>query len=176
MLQQQQTGPTPFCRMCHLAGQSRQVYASHFNGQPECPSLSERDKRMLAEQRGTQQLGAIGAEDDDDGEDLAQEFGYGTVGYEDSSAPDQVKDNLPKSLPPLKCNFIQPVPAQILTVQDRHNATVHLDLDSGATVSYVKLAAVQKHGFTIGQNSQLSALADGITKMEAIGEVDETFF
>ena len=76
----------------------------------------------------------------------------------------------------LTCNFIQPVPAQTLTVKDSNNKNVHMDLDSGATVSYAKLSSVLSHGFKIFPNSQLSNLADGKTKMSAVGEINETFY
>ena len=74
------------------------------------------------------------------------------------------------------CNFIQPVPAQTLTVKDINNKNIHMDLDSGATVSYAKLSTVVSHGFKIFPNSQLSNLADGKTKMSAVGEINETFY
>ena len=34
---------------------------------------------------------------------------------------------------------IQPVPTQILTVSDYNNKTLHLELDSAATVNYISL-------------------------------------
>ena len=74
------------------------------------------------------------------------------------------------------CNFIQPVPTQTLTVQDKSNNNVHLDLDTGATVSYAKLTTVQALGYKIKPNSQLSNLADGKTKLPAVGEIDEIFY
>ena len=36
-------------------------------------------------------------------------------------------------------NTIQPVPTQILTVSDHNNKTLHLELDSLATVNYIVL-------------------------------------
>ena len=54
------------------------------------------------------------------------------------------------------CNFIHPVPTQTMTVQDEYKNNVHLDLDSGATVSFAKLSAVLSHGFKILPNQQLS--------------------
>ena len=73
------------------------------------------------------------------------------------------------------CNYIQPIPTQTLTVQDQNQQNIHLDLDSGATVSYAKLSTVLSFGFKIRPNSQLSKLADGKTKMTAAGEIEEVF-
>ena len=74
------------------------------------------------------------------------------------------------------CNFIKPVPTQTLTVEDSAGKNIHIDLDTGATVSYVKYDAVKRHNFKIKPNVQLSNLADGVTKMAAMGEIDETFY
>ena len=46
---------------------------------------------------------------------------------------------------PPGCNFIKPVPAQTLTLTDKQGKNVHLD--TGATVSYVKLSTVKEHNF-----------------------------
>ena len=74
------------------------------------------------------------------------------------------------------CNFIKPIPTQTLTVQDAAGNNIHMDLDTGATVSYVKLDAVKRHNFKIKPNLQLSNLADGKTKMASMGEIDEYFY
>lgn len=164
----------PFCRMCHIQGLPRHIYTSHYIGQTECPSMTQKDRQGLVN-RVSQQLNGINIEDDDEDDDIAQMYGYGAPTATDDDQIGQVKSKIiPK--PTVECNFIQPVPAQILTVQTAQQVSVHLDLDSGATVSYVKLSAVKNLGFKIGPNSQLSALADGNTKMKAIGEIDETLF
>ena len=78
----------------------------------------------------------------------------------------------------LKCGYIKPVPSQILTVfQDPSNKLpVHIDLDSGATVSYCIESEARKRGFKIHPNSQMSKLGDGVTKLKGVGEIHETFF
>lgn len=53
------------------------------------------------------------------------------------------------------CNFIKPIPTQTLTVQDAAGNNIHMDLDTGATVSYVKLDAAKRHNFKIKPNLQL---------------------
>ena len=74
------------------------------------------------------------------------------------------------------CNVIHPVPSHILTVFTEDKQVVNIELDSNATVNYIKLVAVQHFNFQISTNSQLSNLADGITKLPAVGEIMETFF
>ena len=163
--------PPPFCRVCHLSGLPKDVYTSHFLGQQTCPSLSSQDKNYLL-QRTTAQLSALQVDDDDD-DGIPDWTGYGNYDQEDQL--DQVKV-INTSNDSIRCNFIQPIPSQILTVQDKNHANVNLDLDSGANVSHCKLEAVQSYGFKIRPNGQLSNLADGKTKMAAIGEVDEIFY
>ena len=77
---------------------------------------------------------------------------------------------------PAQCNFIQPVASQILTLQTANKQVIHIELDSNATINYIKMDAAQHYNFSIKPNSQLSLLADGITKLPAIGEIHETFF
>ena len=177
-LQQAPQQPPPFCRMCHVLGMPRHVYTSHYLAQTSCPSLSQRDKQLLVT-RTAQQLNNINLEDDD----IAKDYGYDLEDNDDpqdqveidkkisNSASNSVSFSLPTS-----CNFIQPVPTQILSVQDTNNKDVHITLDSGATVSYIKLDIAKSHNFKIRPNSQLSSLGDGQTKLPAIGEIDEHFF
>ena len=164
---------SPFCRLCHLNNMPRATYISHYLGQPTCPSLGPRDKQMLS--RSTQQLGAVQIQDDD----ILRDYGY------DVDQEDQVKplskpiENLPEKSEDQSitaCNFIQPVPTQILSLQDKANNDIHVTLDSGATVSYIKLNVAKKYDLKIRPNDQLSKLADGKTKMPAVGEIKETFF
>ena len=76
-----------------------------------------------------------------------------------------------------RLGFISPEPTQILTVfQDKaNNATIHLNLDSGANVSFMKLSEAKKRGFKVRPNGQLSILGDGLAKLASVGEVHETF-
>ena len=185
---------SPFCRVCHLSGLDRSVYTSHYLGQPSCPSLSDKDKQLLTNRIG-QQLGAINLDEDEPEDEIAQEYGYSLGDVVHDTQNEQVKEinNFKENVitvedtkdydfknnynfsSNLTCNYIQPIPTQTLTVQDSNNKNVHLDLDSGATVSYAKLSTVQAHGFKIRPNSQLSNLADGKTKLMSLGEINETF-
>ena len=66
---------------------------------------------------------------------------------------------------------IIPIPSQILQVW-YHGTSLQITLDSGATVSYLKLETAQKLALKIAPNSQLSLLADQQTRMASMGEVD----
>ena len=48
-----------------------------------------------------------------------------------------------------------------------------ITLDSGATVSYIRLEFVQKSKMRIRENNQLALLADEKTRMASMGEIDE---
>ena len=179
--------PTPFCRVCQLSGLSKALFTSHYLGEATCPSLSAKDKQLLTN-RISQQLSTINIEEDDDS--IAREYGYDQdetqqlqdqqqVKFNSSMANNSKVDNSENNSnfsKPLTCNFIQPVASQTLSVQDINKKDIFLDLDSGATVSYAKLSDVLAHGFKIKPNSQLSKLADGRTKMAAIGEIDEILY
>jgi hypothetical protein len=75
-----------------------------------------------------------------------------------------------------RCNFIQPVPSQILTVFTSDKRPLHIELDSNATVNYIRLDVAKAMQFAITPNQQLSVLADGITKLPAVGEINEVFY
>ncbi len=70
-------------------------------------------------------------------------------------------------------NGITPVPSQILTVYN-NNQPLNITLDSGATVSFIRLAVAIEHNFTIQPNQQLALLADEKTRLAALGEIDVT--
>ena len=174
----------PFCRVCQLAGQPRHIFTSHYLGDDKCPSISNKDKNQLLE-RTTAKLNNLQVQPD-----LENEYGYAPLNQQ-TSENNQVlnvtlnsehEQNIIPDLstnfsnPDVKCNFIKPVPSQCLTVEDPAGKNIHIDLDTGATVSYVKYDAVKRHNFNIKSNNQLSNLADGKTKMPAMGEIDETFY
>ena len=174
----------PFCRLCQLSNQPRPIYTNHYMGEDSCPSMSQRDKTQLIE-RITAKLGHMNVQEND----IESEYGYPPI----MSSNDQQVQSIPlnsisdsnksnhnnsitfsNQLP--GCNFIKPVPAQTLTLTDKQGKNVHLDLDTGATVSYVKLSTAKEHNFTIRPNTQLSNLADGKTKLQSAGEIDEQFY
>ena len=173
---------TPFCRVCQIAGLPRSIFTSHYLGDQTCNTLSDKDKHLLAT-RTASKIGAVATLEEDE-YDVAAEYGYDDTIHH--ATQEQVKlhnhDVYNIDIQPTssrnkpECNFIQPIPTQTLSVQDQNQQNIHLDLDSGATVSYAKLSTVLSHGFKIRPNSQLSKLADGKTKMTAAGEIEETFY
>jgi hypothetical protein len=181
---------TPYCRLCHLTGQPDSVTRSHRIGDPECPKLSQADKEYIWSNKRDPRVNAVSAADET--EELAQEYGYTDTNLqEEESSQDQVQNHSlstntdiqitnttprPTSTSVPSCNFISPVPSQILTVFTADHQPVHIELDSNATVNYIKLDAAKHFNFKICPNSQLSILADVITKLPAVGEIHETFF
>ena len=69
---------------------------------------------------------------------------------------------------------IETVPSLVLTVF-YHGQPVHITLDGGATSNYVRKDICDRHGFKIRPNSQTSLLGDKKTRIESLGEIDETF-
>ena len=173
----------PYCRLCQLSGQQRSTFTSHYVGDESCPSMSDRDRSQLIE-RVSSQLSNVQLQDEPD---LEAEYGYPSISNQHEQVDHEILKSNDKFKQPdndsninyfsdSKINFIKPVPSQILTVQDTNGKNVHLDLDTGATCSYVKYNAAKKHNFKIMPNSQTSKLADGVTKMSAAGEINETFY
>ena len=174
----------PFCRLCQLSKQPRDIFTSHYVGEDSCPSMSQKDKTQLLN-RTTAQLSNLQLEDD-----IAAEYGYNSISPNEQVKKLSIENNnqfgtdniMPSNLShnfsdqPAGCNYIKPVPSQILTLQDKNGKNVHIDLDSGATVSFIKHLTAIDHQFKIKPNNQLSNLADGKTKLPAIGEIDEIFF
>jgi len=77
--------------------------------------------------------------------------------------------------PPAACNFIKPVASQILTVFTPDKTPVHIELDSNATINYIRYDTARALNLDISPNSQLSVLADGVTQLPAVGEIMQTF-
>ena len=68
-------------------------------------------------------------------------------------------------------NRLTSIPSQTLLVSYK-DRTFSITLDSGATVSYLKLSVAQALGLKIAPNNQLALLADQKTRMASMGEVD----
>ena len=193
----QQAFSTPYCRICHLTGQPDSVVRSHRIGDMACPKLSMADKTYIQQQRDQPRVNAVLA--DDSAELLADVYGYEDHDVDQLHQEDQVRQPQPINPPEHQsapspdlltancsrilstamqpsCNVIHPVPSHILTVFTEDKQVINIELDSNATVNYIKLAAAQHFKFKISPNSQLSTLADGITKLPAVGEITETFF
>ncbi len=174
----------PFCRLCQLSNQPRHIFTSHYLGDDSCPTISDKDQNQLVE-RASAKFNHLQLEETS----IENEYGYDPLPNQpENEQVDNISKILNKNnLSPNKesvnfsnddntCNFIKPVPAQVLTLQDTNGNNIHIDLDTGATCSYVKYDAVKRHNFIMKANTQQSNLADGVTKMSAIGEIEETFF
>ena len=94
-----------------------------------------------------------------DEEEIAEQYGYVSINDEEvinnSNQPNSIIE-YPRN-ENVKCGYIKPVPSQILTVfQDIQNKSpIHIELDSGATVSYCLESEARKRGFKIFPNGQL---------------------
>jgi len=184
-----------YCRLCHLTGQPDEMVRSHRLGDLTCPKISASDKQHIEASRAQPRINAIQQPPEElDMEDLADQFGYGTI--EDAAVEDQVSPvtaaptaapaaapahvaapaHAAAPAPSPRCNLIKPVPSQILTVFTKEKTPVHIELDSNATLNYIRLDAAKALKVPITPNSQLSILADGITKLPAIGEIHHTFY
>ena len=187
----QQAFSTPYCRICHLTGQPDSVVRSHRIGDMACPKLSMADKTYIQQQRDQPRVNAVLA--DDSAELLADVYGYEDHDVDQLHQEDQVRQPQPINPPEHQsapspdlltancsrilstamqpsCNVIHPVPSHILTVFTEDKQVINIELDSNATVNYIKLAAAQHFKFKISPNSQLSTLPDGITKLPAVGD------
>ena len=71
---------------------------------------------------------------------------------------------------------IQPVAPQILSVADSNSRTLHIELDSAASISFITLAEARKRRYHIKPNNQISHLGDGITPLKSCGEIDITLY
>ena len=70
-------------------------------------------------------------------------------------------------------NRITPVPSQILTVY-YNDQPLNITLDSGATVSFIRLSVAIALNCTILPNTPLALLANEKTRLAALGEINIT--
>ena len=63
------------------------------------------------------------------------------------------------------------IPSQVFCVT-YNSIPFNITLDSGATVSYMKLEVAIRLGVNIQPNNQLALLADQKTRMSSLGEID----
>ena len=73
-------------------------------------------------------------------------------------------------------NTLQPVPTQILTLSDNAGTPIHIELDNGATVNYIRLDEAVARKFFISPNNQTSYLGDGDTILTACGEINTVLY
>ena len=172
-----------FCNYCFLAKQPYGVYTSHEFVASSCPSLSNQERKTMM---GMAKLSIMQKQEEQqkDEEERAEMYGYNLNESENDDdqvyfKPDGRLNNfLIDRTVAARYSHIQPIPSQILTVfLDKQNKLpFHIDLDSGATISYIREDIATKYNFTISPNNQKSKLGDGLTKVKAIGEIKVTFF
>ena len=181
--QRAQTRPNKYCRLCHLAGLPSYIVGSHMLGDDTCSQLSDSYRRAVAASAAPR-VNAIEAEDNDV-DDLGALYGFSTIQDDYDKAQhtgnvqqEQVSCNFTSDIEQQQhsCNFIRPVPSQILTLFTTNKQPVHIELDSNATANYISTSFAKRMKFNITPNSQVSVLADGFTKMKAVGEISEVFY
>ena len=179
--------PSTHCGTCyHLYPGRKDLYASHNKDDATCPSKSFNNNIELE--------GDVGG--DQQQEEAQEEFWYPTPEQPHQQDLDyrlgQVKqyqqvqqlqspvtdlpDRLKTGVPLL--TSIKPEPFQFLTVyaDTKQTNVIHLMLDSGANVSFIRYDAAKKLGFKMLPCSQLSTLGDGEGLLGSMAEIDEVFY
>ena len=168
-----------FCRLCHKCDMPKDVVTSHNLGDMKCSMLSYQDKMKfnaskMANMKDTEE-DVIEEESDDDPAVL---HGYYTSESQVTGNINNDTYDKQTNFSDAKFGYMEPEPTQILTVfQSPQNLDpVHIDLDSGASLNYTEEREAIKRGFKILPNGQMSKLGDGLTRIKACGELNETFF
>ena len=179
---------SPYCRFCFLSKLPREVYTSHNFGDPRCTSLSPQDRQTFLDSARLSNIKEDNEEPEVDEDELAEMHGYGhgLNTYDSENDSNKVNNNsyLNHSSinisrnEAIKLGYIEPVPTQILTVfRDIHNKIpFHIELDSGATVNFIREDEARMCNFSIVPNNQMYRLGDGVTKVKSIGEINVQFF
>ena len=157
----------PHCSSCYNQEYGHSTYNSHYDGDENCPSGSSAKLSHMEEYTCDEEMVE---------QDEANDYGP-------TAELKKVVTRMPSYTPQLyltdqpRLGYIKPVPSQLMTVyQDkRQNLPIHLDLDSGANVSYVEHKEAIARGFKVYPNGQLSKLGDGNTNLPPVGEIHETF-
>ena len=164
-----QTPKSYNCYSCYSHEYGRSTFNSHRDGDKICPSGSAVKMNHI------------------EGQDEGEEYSVEEQQEQEADPTVQLKKVKPQLLNPLpelniadqpRLGYIKPEPSQIMTVyQDREQTNpIHLDLDSGAFVSYIRKSEAIARGFKIRPNGQMSTLGDGNTLLPPVGEVHETFY
>ena len=178
-----------FCRICYHAGAASSVYLS--NTISTCSYLTKADKADLR---------ALDAPDLDEQENcLSRHQIYSAPGWDQETDSESGSDSNAKNLAvmsindnsysksslsppclaqsnalmPVNLNRILPVPSQILQTQIG-GGIIPITLDSGATLSFIRLDIVNQLGLPVSPNNQFATLADQHTQISAVGEIDVT--
>ena len=150
-----------FCKPCWPADKGKDVYRTHNKWDKKCPT-----KNKLSNIHGLNKDNVIEEElqDLDTSPGIQEEVSATQYTYE---CPHCVTAGL---------GFLQPVPTQLLTLQDSGGTLLTLELDSAATVNYVSDHEAQSRNFLIRPYTQVSRLGDGKTLLPACGEINKIFY
>ena len=117
-------------------------------------------------------------------DDMLAQFGYSTIS--DNNVEKEVKamdvaihsNCLFNRIDKFTCNYIKPVPSQLLTVyaDAKNTIPLHIELDSGASINFCEESAANILKFHITYSKQTSILGDGLTVIESVGEINEVFY
>ena len=181
-----------FCWSCWDKDKGRSVYNSHNMGDKACPTGSylgnvATEEGAAAGDEEQPQPWELGQDSGDLDPNLVPTLQQVPVNQHKLQNLTRPPDNpdIDESCGCIRCGKptftlgrIKAEPTQILTVfvDMSNNQPIHIDLDSGANVGFISLAAVKKWGFKMKKCSQLSRLGDGYTTLPSIGEIHETFY
>ena len=153
-----------FCKLCYDNGKGKTTYLSHNNRDSNCPTKIKLNM-IINEALPPEVI----EEEERDKVELEEETTVNT---------DQVVKNTLSithiQSPGLR--VIQPVPTQLLTLSDSNGITIHLELDSAATVNFITVNEAKAHNFKLIPNSQSSKLGDGDTVIHACGEINTILY
>ena len=167
------------CRNCWRSNLGKDVYNSHNTGDASCPT-GYKFSNMEADMDG--QPADWELEQDllqhTPAQTTAQTHAQPELSLNKVSQPPDEYDDTQTVPDQPNLSYIKPVPTQILTVyeDEQNRKPIHIELDPGATVSYVNLKEVESRDFKISPNKQMSKLGDGITLLPSIGEINVTFY
>ena len=112
-------------------------------------------------------------------DDMLAQFRYSTIS--DNNVEKEVKavdvaihsNSLFNRIDKFTCNYIKPVPSQLLTVyaDAKNTIPLHIELDSGASINFCEESAANILKFHITYSKQTSILGDGLTVIESVGEI-----
>ena len=182
--------PSTHCDTCyHLYPGRKDIFASHNKGDTSCPSkafnncIGMEGSMEEGMESGQQEASAEGYwyPEQEETQEHSLEYRLGQVcQYEQEYFLHPPVTDLPgghsTSIPHL--GSIKPEPFQYLTAyaDPKQTIVMHLMLDSGANVSYIRYEVAMKLGFKMLPCSQLSTLGDGEGLLGSMAEIDEILY
>ena len=161
-----------FCRICYHAGSPEFVYQSHTIS--ECTKLTSADKTDLRAVLGVGEVELCQDWKEEPRESRQDMFQAPGWDMEDNLSCDVKGINYTKPYSDSKLihlNTMTPVPSQRMDTL-YHGMILPVTLDSGATLSFMRLWEVLSLGIAIYPNGQLATLADEETRLASKGEID----